>query len=252
MEKLIGHSKRFFRKNASTILTCVGSAGVVATTVMAVKATPKALKLIEAAEAEKGEKLTRLETIQVAGPTYAPTAIAGIATIGAIFGANVLNKRTQAALASAYALLDSSYKDYKNKVVEMYGDDADQHVKENIAKDKYTESDIEVGDDAKLFYDFYSGRYFESTMEHVIAAEYAINRKISVQDYAYLNDWYDELGIEQVKQGHEFGWSRGSNFDMYWQDWVDFHHSEVVMDDGLECCVITIMQEPILEFETYC
>lgn len=252
MEKLINHSKRFVKKNASTILTCVGSAGVVVTTVLAVKATPKAIRLIEAAEEKKGEKLTRLETIQVAGMTYAPTAIAGIATIGCIFGANVLNKRTQAALASAYALLDRSYKDYKNKVVEMYGDEADKHVKENIAKDKYEECDIEVGADAKLFYDLYSGRYFESTMEHVLLAEYAINRKISTKDYAYLNDWYDELGIEQLQQGHEFGWSRGSNFDHYWQDWVDFHHEEVTMDDGLECCIISIMQEPIMEFEEYC
>lgn len=252
MEKLINHSKRFIRKNASTILTCVGSAGVVTTAVLAVKATPKAMRLISAAEEEKGEKLTRLETIQVAGMTYAPSAIVGIATIGCIFGANILNKRTQAALTSAYALLDQSYKEYKNKVQEMYGDDADKHIKENIAKDKYAESDIEVGDDAKLFYDFYSGRYFESTMEHVLAAEYAINRKISTKDYAYLNDWYDELGIDQIASGHELGWSRGSNFDMYWQDWVDFHHEEFVTDDGLECCIITIMHDPIIDFEEYC
>ena len=55
MEKLIRSSKRFLRKNGSTILTCVGGVGVVATTVMAVKATPKAIQLIKAAEEEKGE-----------------------------------------------------------------------------------------------------------------------------------------------------------------------------------------------------
>lgn len=252
MEKLINHSKRFLRKNASTILTCVGSAGVVTTAVMAVKATPKAMKLIEAAEEKKGEKLTRLETIKTVGMTYAPSAIVGIATIGCIFGANTLNKRTQAALTSAYALLDQSFKDYKKQVTEEYGEEADKNIKERIAKEKYTECDIEISGDTKLFYDFYSGRYFESTMEYVLAAEYAVNRKISTKDYAYLNDWYDELGIEQIASGHELGWSRGANFDMYWQDWVDFHHEEFTTDDGLECCIITIMHEPIIDFEEYC
>ena len=252
MEKVIRSSKMFLKKNATTILTCVGSAGGVATTVLAVKATPKAMRLSKAAEEEKGEKLTRMEPIGVTWTTYAPSAIVGIATIGCIFGANVLNKRTQAALTSAYALLDSSYKDYKKKIEELYGEEADRNIKEHIAKDKYAECDIDVGKDAKLFYDFYSGRYFESTMEYVLAAEYAVNRKISTKDYAYLNDWYDELGIETIDPGYTLGWSRGSNFDHYWQDWVDFHHEEIVMDDGLECTIITIMQEPIIDFEEYC
>jgi hypothetical protein len=39
---------------------------------------------------------------------------------------------------------------------------------------------------------------------------------------------------------------------MYWQTWVDFHHEKVIMDDGLECIIITFMQEPYPEFEDYC
>ena len=56
MEQLIRNSKRFLRKNASTILTCIGGVGVIATTVMAVKATPKAMQLIKAAEEKKVKK----------------------------------------------------------------------------------------------------------------------------------------------------------------------------------------------------
>ena len=116
MEQLIRSSKKFLRKNASTILTCIGGVGVVATTVMAVKATPKAMQLIKSAEEEKGEKLTRMETIQATATTYAPSALVGIATIASIFGANVLNKRSQAALMSAYALVDQTFGDYKTHV----------------------------------------------------------------------------------------------------------------------------------------
>lgn len=251
MNKLVGRSKMFLRKNGSTILTCVGSAGVVVTAVMAVKATPKAMQLIKAAEEEKGEKLTRMETIQATATTYAPSAIAGIATISCILGANVLNKRTQASLISAYALLDQKFKDYKKQVEELHGEDADKNIRECIAKDKYAECDIEVGDDAQLFYDFYSGRYFESTMEYVMKAAYEVNRKIMVDGCAYLNDWYDELGIDHVEFGYEVGWSQCANYEMYWQYWVDFHIEETTVADDLECNIVTIMQDPIPDFEEY-
>ena len=40
----------FAKRNASTVLTCLVGIGVVATSIMAVKSTPKAFKLIEEAE----------------------------------------------------------------------------------------------------------------------------------------------------------------------------------------------------------
>lgn len=90
------------------------------TAVMAVKATPKALRLIEEAEKEKGKKLTKTETVKVAWTPYIPTVLVGASTIACIFGANVLNKRRQAALMSAYALLDSSYKEYKQLEISRF------------------------------------------------------------------------------------------------------------------------------------
>ena len=252
MEKLIRSSKRFLRKNGSTILTCVGGVGVIATTVMAVKATPKAMKLIKAAEEEKGEKLTRMETIQVAAMTYAPSALVGIATIGSIFGANALNKRFQAALMGAYALIDQTFKDYKTHVEEEYDEEANAHIREKIAKDRYVEHKTELGGENKLFYDFYSGRYFNSTMEKVLAAEFALNRQIILGECAYLNDFYQELGIPLIDIGDEVGWSRGYMCDAYGQEWVDFDHQDVTQEDGLECCIITFMQDPSVDFADYC
>ena len=252
MEKLIRSSKRFLRKNGSTILTCAGGVGVIATTVMAVKATPKAMQLIKAAEEEKSEKLTWMETIKIAGPTYAPSALLGIATIASIFGANALNKRSQAALMSAYALVDQTFRDYKTHVEEEYGEEANAHIREKIAKDRYVEQKAELGGETKLFYDFYSGRYFNSTMEKVLAAEFALNRQIVLGECAYLNDFYQELGLPLTDIGDEVGWSRGHMCDMYCQEWVDFNHQDVIQDDGLECCIITFMQDPTVDFADYC
>ena len=190
MNKLVNSSKVFFKRNSSTILTCVGAVGVVATSVMAVKATPKALAHLEQAEKEKGEELTKLEKVRVVGPAYIPSVAVGVSTIACIFGANMLNKRQQAALMSAYALLDRSYKDYRNKIKEIYGEEADRDVKDEIVKDKYEDEDVSVDDNKILFYDDFSERYFEATMEDVLRAELLINKRLTSFGGAFLNEFY--------------------------------------------------------------
>ena len=255
MNNLLGKSQMFLKRNSSTILTCVGAAGVIATTVAAVKATPKALMLLEEAKEEKGEELTKLEVVKTAGPVYIPTAVLGVSTLACIFGANVLSHRGQASLMSAYALADSSYKDYKKKVDELYGEEAGGQIRAGIAKDKYAEEygdeSVQLEDGKRLYYDFYSDRYFEATPYQVKRAEYEVNRSLMMDDYALLNDWYRNLDLEPLKHGDDFGWSTCANMDMYWQTWVDFHHEKAVMDDGLECIIITFMQDPYGDFDEW-
>lgn len=250
MKNLVNTSKLFLRKNAPTILSAIGGVGVVATAVMAVKATPKALALIEQAEAEKGEKLTNVEVVKTASVVYIPSALVGVGTIACIFGANVLNKRQQAALMSAYALLDSSYKEYKAKTIELYGQEADDKIKEEIAKDKYEDAKI-TGTGEQLFYDEYSKQYFKSTLLDVQNAEYYINRDLVMSDYATLNDFYDYLGIPHHPAGDELGWSSAMNFDYYWQTWIDFVHNTVTLEDGTECTIITMYSEPDMGWDDY-
>lgn len=252
MNNMLHHSKRFLKRNASTILTTVGALGVVGTSIATAKATTKASKLLEEAKKEKGEDLTKLEIVKTAAPVYIPAVLIGASTIACIFGANVLNKRHQAALVSAYALLDNSYKDYKKKVTEMYGEEADGDVRAELAKDKYDEKEvIEDETDGKiLFYDEFSERYFEATVERVRDAEYELNREVAVGGAAYLNEFYDLLGIPRVDYGDHLGWSAFALVEMYWGAWVDFAHEKVVMDDGLECVIIR-MTEPIPDFEEY-
>lgn len=249
--------KEFLKRNSSTILTCVGAAGVVATTVMAVKATPKALSLIENAKEEKGAELTKWETVKVAGPTYIPTIIAGAATIACIFGSNIINKHQQASLMSAYALLDNSYKEYKKKVDEMYGEEAGQKVRAEIAKDKYT-GDVKVlEDDNELFFDFYSGRYFESTKEQVMLAEYETNRAMFVNGAVGLNEFYNFLGLEPRPEYDYIGWTCAQLEEMYWHPWIEFDHEEVTIDEdsgdnaGLECTIVHLPFEPVMGYLDY-
>ena len=251
MNKLVHRASLYVRRNAPTILTCVGGIGVVATSVMAVKATPKALQLLEEAKADKGDNLTKLEIVAVAGPAYIPAMVTGAATIACIFGANILNQCQQASLASAYALIDNSYKEYKKKVEELYGKEAATQVQQEIAKVKYKENDIQQEDDELLFYDEFSGRYFNATMERVLVAEYQVNRELHNTGCDTLNHFYELVGLDPIEGGDALGWSEGGNYERHWQSWLDFRHNKVVMDEGLECYIITMFEEPYVEFDDY-
>lgn len=160
----------FLKRHSSTILTTIGAIGVVATAVIAVKDTPKALRILDKAEQEKGEELTVKEKIATAGPVYIPAIAAGISTIACIFGANTLNKRNQAALMSAYALLDQSYKDYKRKVSDIYGEDADKKIIEEVAKEELEPRDnMDDTDDSNVvtIFDGTTMRSFESVLDRI-------------------------------------------------------------------------------------
>jgi hypothetical protein len=251
MNGLLYRSQRFVKRNSSTILTCVGGVGVVATSIMAVKATPKAMRLLEEAKQEKGEDLTKLEIVQVAGPAYIPAALVGVSTIACIFGANALNKQQQASLMSAYALLDNSYKDYKNKVNELYGEGANDEITGAIAKDKYDEDAEKPEEGKELFYDEFSGRYFHAHKDVVKEAEFQLNRDLSRHGGVYLNEYFEVLGLPETDYGDYLGWSTFQLVEMYWESWLDFHVFKVVMDDGLECNVISMPAEPIPDFYDY-
>lgn len=252
MNGLSRQSQLFIKRHGSTILTSIGGAGVIVTTIMAVKATPKALEKIEAAKEEKGEELTKIELVRIAGPSYIPTVITGVGTLACIFGANIMNKKQQAALISAYTLLDSSFKEYKGKVRELLGEDGESEIKAEIAKDHYKEDEpIKTDDEKLLFYDYFSERYFESTMIDVLQAENNLNKQIAITTGAYLNEFYEFLGIDKIPAGNELGWCNGLLESMYWTNWVDFDHKKVEMEDGMECIIITMMQEPVIDFAYY-
>lgn len=252
MNGLLNVSKRFIKQNASTILTCIGGAGVIATSVLTAKATPKALWLIEEAKEEKGESLTKFEVIQAAAPAYMPAVLVGASTIACIFGANMLNQRKQAALMSAYALLDSSYKEYRAKVTELYGEDADGTVRSELAKDKYAGDGFSEDNDKQLFFDEYSGRYFESTMKDVLIAEHELNKIITVGGGAFLNEFYELLGLETTNYGDYMGWHSYALMEMYWHPVLEFDHDKFIFDDGLECYILRFRFEPMYDPENYC
>lgn len=254
MSNLIEHSKLFFERNSSTILSCIGAVGVVFTAALTAKAAVKASKILEEAEEDKGAKLTVTETVKVVGLRYIPAVVVGVSTIACIFGANILNKRQQASLASAYALINSSYKEYKSKLKELYGEEAHNNIVDAIAAEKCGEvyistenlesvcsQEIESDTEPRLFYDEYSGRYFETTIEKVLLAEYHLNRKYALRGFASLNEFYKLLGLETTDYGETVAWDICSE-----NYWIDFDHRKTFIGDSddFECYIIEMPYYP--------
>lgn len=233
----------YLQRNSPIIVSCIGAVGVVATTIAAVKATPKALLLIENEKEsinkqlkEDGwetrvDKLTTAETIKATWKCYIPTAIIGLSTIACIFGANTLNKRQQAAITSAYMLLDNTYKQYKEKVSKLLGDNADTMVKKSIIEDQYSE--------ITLFYEYHYGEFFERRKADVLNAEYQLNLKFASQGYVCLNDFFELIGLPITQEGEVIGWSTQEGYSA-----IDFEHQLLELDDGMECTIINLPISP--------
>ena len=131
-----------------------------------------------------------------------------------------MNKRHQAALVSAYTLLDSSFKEYKQKVKDIYGEDGEKTIRAELAKDKLKDVDLdeyedEYEDEKRLFYDEYSKRYFRATNETVLRAEYELNKLLAEDCYVGLNELYDLLGIDPDDYGEHIGSCSAPMFEMY-------------------------------------
>lgn len=253
--------KTALRRNSSKILTLLAAAGTVSTAFATARATPKALLLIQEAESQKGEDLTTLEKIKVAALPYIPAGLLGSATVMCIFGAQILNRRAQSSMASAYALLDQSFKDYRRKLKELYGDETDKKVIEALAVEKsqtvyinasYLDGpcDLSLEENVSkpvLWYDEYSKRFFTASLEQVLMAEYHLNRNYILRGEAVINELYEFLGLEPTDWGAEAGWAPMDE-GMFW---IEFNHTPAKLDDGSVFYIIEMPFEPILNYDEY-
>lgn len=247
-KKLVESAKTAVSKHSPEILTGIGIAGMITTTVLAVKATPKALKLIdECKKEEKVDKLSAVETVKVAWKCYIPAAVTGTASIACLIGASSVHAKRNAVLATAYKLSETALTEYKEKVVETIGEKKEKTIREaidedHIAKNPVSKNDVIVTDrGSTLCYDHLSGRYFYSDIELIKRAVNEINRTMLTQMYVSLNDFYDELGLKHTRLGDELGWSIDSKL-------VDIEFSSHISDDGRPCLVIDYTVAPKRNF----
>lgn len=240
--------KTAIKKHSPEILTGIGIAGMITTTVMAVRATPKALILIEERKEEIGaEKLEAMDMVKTTWACYIPAAITGTLSVACLIGSSSVNARRNAALATAYTLSESALKDYQGKVIEMFGEKKNEAVKDAVAKDKVEKNPVvtreviitEKGN--TLCYDAISGRYFKSDIEKIKKAECELNRQMLYDMYVSLNDFYYEIGLDSVKLGDELGWNVDSGY-------IDLSFSSQLASDGTPCLVIDYSVAPRYDY----
>ena len=210
---LFRNLKMSFTKHAPEILTGVGITGMITSTILAVKGTPKAITLLKKAEQEKGEELTPVEMIKTAWKCYIPSVSVATVSVFCLVGSSTISGKRNAALATAYTLVESSYKEYKDKVLDTVGEEKEKEIRDKVAEEKVRKNPVSdevvilTNNGDTLCYDALSGRYFRSDTNSINKAINELNRRINLNFYVSLNDFYDEIGLEENDLGRALGWN---------------------------------------------
>lgn len=238
------------RRRSPEILTGLGVAGLFVTVGFAIKDTLKASKAIELKKEELGkEKLTPKETAETVWKYYIRTAVSGTASAACIVGAQNINSRRNAALATAYSLSETALREYKDKVVETIGERKEEAIRDSIAKDKIDKNPVTnreviiTGRGNCLCYESLTGRYFESDIELLRRAENELNKRLIYEMYISVNDYFEEIGLPTIEKWDDLGWNVND-------DLLSFEYSTQLADDGRPCLVVSFRVAPKEDFKS--
>lgn len=273
------------KEHSSTILTFIGATGVVVTTILAVKATPKAMKLIEEEKKKRSEvisktiyadnkkieyneivekDITSYDKFKIAWKPYIPAFLTGLGTISCIFGANILNKRTQASLMSSYLLLSKYFNEYKYEANNTYvleeGKNANQTIQKSLFERKIKKDppkDISINNDEMLIYlplyatTHFNDGYITTSKDIMLNLEKRINDEMDKEGYICINKIYSWLGInnkELPAWGWQYGWVKLDNIDYSDNYRISLELTKCVLDDdSLDCWFVDVICPPEMQ-----
>lgn len=248
------------KKHSPEILAVTGTVGVVASAVMACKATTKVSDILEETKTQVDDVHAVLERDDISEEKYsqedakkdltiiyaqtgvkmvklyAPAVALGVLSLGCILTSNNILRKRNVALAAAYATVDKSFKEYRGRVVERFGEAVDRELKYNVKAKKITETvvDEETGKEKKVkktievaeaasdyarFFEEYTSDgkgnsfknpYWEETPEYNLmflkAQQQYANDILRAKGFLFLNDVYKTLGLPESKAGQVVGW----------------------------------------------
>ena len=241
--------RKFASKRSPEILTGIGIAGMITTTILAVRATPKALKLIEEQKEEESvDELSSFEVVKVAWKPYIPAMVTCVASTACLIGASSVNTKRNAALATAYKLSETALSEYRDKVVETIGEKKERIVRDKVAEERVKKNPVSknevivTGNGKTLCFDPISGRYFMCSIETIKKAENTLNKQMlhDISGYVSLNEFYDELGLDHTSVGNDLGWNTNQLID------IDF--SSQLNDNGEPSVVLDYLVAPKCDY----
>lgn len=291
------------KKYSPEILVVAGIAGTIASTIMACKATTKAGAIIdetherleqihEAEELGKAEKvdytledakkdttIVYLQTGLKFAKLYGPSIVLGALSITSILASNNILRKRNIALGAAYAAIDKSFKEYRGRVIEKFGETVDRELKYNIkalkvddvevdpetGKEKKVKktidvigSDLECSPYAKFFDE--GSEYYEKDPERNLfflrAEQNYANDKLRARGYVTLNEVYERLGIPTTRAGQIVGWvydldkPNGDNYidfgiyDIYREknrDFVNGYERSILLDFNVDGDILDLI-----------
>lgn len=241
---------RTIKRKSPEILTGIGIGGMLTTTILAVRATPEALRRIEAKKrAEHHKKLTTMQTVQVAWKCYIPAGITATVSTACLIGASAVNGRRNAALATACTLAENSLREYRTKVVETIGERKENAIRDAIDRDQVERnpppsdtSGIPITEGAVtpvLCLDAMFGRYFYSDVETLKRAANKLNWQMNngCEPYISLNEFYMEIGLTTVDVGEDLGWRSDKGL-------IDLRFSSQLLNGRTPCLVVSHNNPP--------
>lgn len=235
--------KKDISKHSPELLLGIGIAGMASSVVMAVKATPKALAIIEDEENNQNRDLKNIEKMKVAWKPYIPAAISFGVSTACLLGSNSAHAKRNAILASAYHISERALTEYRDKVVEVVGEEAERGIRDAVSRDRMKTDPVSnqevvlTGKGEVLCYDSISGRYFKSDMNELQKAENVFNKNLLSENYCPLNDFYDELGLDPIEVGDYVGWNINDGL-------MELYFTTQFADNGEPCLVVNYITEP--------
>lgn len=242
------------KKHSPEILVVAGIAGTVVSAVLACKATTKVAEILDETKgtldtihegmetgAINGQEYTnedgKKDTVVVYAQTgmklaklYGPAIILGTLSITSILASNNILRKRNVALGVAYAAIDKSFKEYRGRVIERFGEQVDTELKYGIKAKKFEEIEVdpETGKEKKVkktvmvadpnlqsdyavYFDSKS-RNYETNPDYnrmFLKAQQAFaNDKLQTRGHLFLNEVLDDLDLPRTPAGQIVGWTK--------------------------------------------
>lgn len=242
------------KKHSPEILVVAGIAGTVVSAVLACKATTKVAEILDETKgtldtihegmetgAINGQEYTnedgKKDTVVVYAQTgmklaklYGPAIILGTLSITSILASNNILRKRNVALGAAYTAIDKSFKEYRGRVIERFGEQVDTELKYGIKAKKFEEIEVdpETGKEKKVkktvmvadpnlqsdyavYFDSKS-RNYETNPDYNLmflkAQQAFANDKLQTRGHLFLNEVLDDLDLPRTPAGQIVGWTK--------------------------------------------
>ena len=290
------------RKHSPEILIAAGIVGTVASAVIACKASTKVSAIVEDTKTQldavhemktryidnksddevpaytmddvkKDTAIIYIQTGVKLAKLYIPSVTLGVLSLSCIVVSNNILRKRNVALAAAYTALDTSFKEYRDRVADRFGEEVDKQLRHGIKAVEIVETStdengnettssktiniVEGCSDYARYFEAGTSPYWEKESAYnemfIEAQQNYANDRLKANGYLFLNDVYESLGFEKTKAGQVVGWvydPENPNGDNY----IDFgmmnihrpedddYHPTILLDFNVDGNILDLME----------